>query len=104
MAHLELPQGLSRGFQQQVVTRTQPVSLSSANDPKPELGLIEHCLVQAQGAALRYRIDGVAPTASTGMLMPAGDYMAFNDAQRIAEARFIADTATTTTLAATFFS
>lgn len=59
-----------RGFQQvtglsTVVTLNVPASASNA-------------LIQAETQAVRWRDDGVAPTASVGMLLPAGGELRYD--------------------------
>lgn len=55
----------------------QIVSLSSATALTPPAGA-NAALIHAEGADVRWRDDGTNPTASVGMLLPAGAELDFD--------------------------
>jgi hypothetical protein len=55
----------------------QIVSLSSATALSPPTGA-NAALIHAEGADVRWRDDGTAPSASVGMLLPAGGELYFD--------------------------
>lgn len=103
MAHLELPSGRAIGYQQFTVTRTTVLTLTIEFDEATG-GFSQHALVQAQGGALRFRVDNADPTANIGMILPANDVLQFNDEQRIRDLRIIADTTANTSVSVTYFA
>jgi hypothetical protein len=67
-------------------------------------------LIYVGGAPIRWRADGTAPTATTGMFVPAGSYIDWTDpggeyAAMIRHVQFIRDTtaAANATLAVSYF-
>lgn len=91
------------GYEQFTVTRTTVKTLTLPQNPET-LAYPQHALVQSQGGALRWRVDGVDPTASIGLILPANDVLGFADEQRIRDLRCIADTAATTSVSITYFA
>ena len=66
-----------------------------------------HALIYVEGAPIRFRADGTAPTASVGMYVAAGDYIdwtEFNSQSLMARASFIRVGGTSATLRVQYFA
>lgn len=53
-------------------------------------------LISVEGAPVRWRDDGTAPTATVGNLLNIGDHLTLNGAAELAAVRFIQQSATAT--------
>lgn len=71
---------------------TQYTSLSSATPLTLPTGAT-FCIVAPETQAVRYRTDGVAPTASVGMEIKVGSPITVNGAAVLAAIQFIQETA-----------
>ncbi len=59
-------------------------------------------VIYVETAAVRYRLDGTAPTTSVGEILADGDRLVIDHCAELANAQFIADTGTSATLNVTY--
>jgi len=71
--------------------------LSPSGEPPPAAALLS-----LETAAIRYRLDGVAPTSSVGHLLASGDVLLLESITALRGLRAIADTETEGVLSVTY--
>lgn len=101
MAHLELPQTNVVAYEDIPITTTTK-QLSVPMDPNVQQPCT-NAFIQVQGAAARVRVDGGNPTATSGILILAGDAIAMSGLA-LQQARFISDTKAALVLSVTYFA
>ncbi len=53
-------------------------------------------LINVETASVRFRMDGTAPTTSTGQLLASGDWVVFSNPNNVSRAQFIASSTSAT--------
>lgn len=72
---------LIAGAQTYVAGGYQQVTGMSASTPLPSRpAVVRRAIIQAEAQAIRWRDDGTAPTATVGMLIPAGGELRYDGA------------------------
>ena len=80
------------GFEQLTVAASS-VSLTAAT-----FGTANRAKIHCETAAVRFRVDATAPTASVGDFLEPGDILELTDADELNRARFIRRDGTSATL------
>lgn len=85
---------MRRATFQALTVSTSAVGLAATTiDPADGTGQMRQCRGHLETADVRYRFDGVAPTATVGVLLRADEVITLADAVVAKQIRFIRDTA-----------
>lgn len=78
------------------------VGTSSTGFTAATYGSSDHAHVTVEGTAVRFRMDGSAPTSTTGSKLEVGDVLILQNKDEVSRIRFISATGSTASLHTNF--